>query len=188
MRPLERPRAQGPAVFLGDLNDLYDRCHGFESGGFEEFRRDPVVRSLQWPGDVVEQWLFDFANWGPFLKDYGHIDLALLRWSEELLPAEAFTTMVTGRSDGDLLDYFAADAERQVELRRAQGVSQYWEREGTWLRSPLLIDRRLLDPLAEGLQVIEGRTRVGVLRGFLTVGRSVAPAHKAWVARSAEPM
>jgi hypothetical protein len=170
-------------VFLGDLTVLSDRCHGFESGGLEAFLRDDNVRALGWPDEVVKQWLFDFASWGPFLNDYGHIDLTTLRWSEELLPAKLFLTMVTGPSDGDLLDYFAADAERQAENRRSQGVPQYWERKGTWMSNPLIIDRRLVDPPAEGLQVIEGRTRVGILRGYLALGRQVAPAHTAWVAR-----
>ncbi|MBO9523517.1 MAG: hypothetical protein J7518_18455 [Nocardioidaceae bacterium] len=165
---------------------MYDQCHGFESGGFAEFRTDPLVALLRWPDDVVEQWLFDFANWGPFLDDYGHIDLTLLHWEEEVLPARAFLIMTTGRSDADLLDYFAADADRQSEIRSDQGVPQHWERAGTWLRSPLLIDRSLVNPSADGLEVIEGRTRVGVLRGFLTAGRQVAPFHKAWVARKAD--
>ena len=84
---------------------------------------------------------------------------------------------------GDLLEYFAADAERHSELRRSHGVPPHWER-GTWIQSPLLIDRSLVDPSAQGLQIIEGRTRVGILRGNLVLGRKVAPAHKAGVARS----
>lgn len=64
------------------------------------------------------------------------------------------------------------------------GVAQCWETHGTWKRWPILIDRRLLDPPESGLQVVEGRTRVGVLRGRHRQGTLVAERHLAWVGRS----
>ena len=63
------------------------------------------------------------------------------------------------------------------------GVAQCWETHGTWKRWPILIDRRLLDPPESGLQVVEGRTRVGVLRGRHRQGILVAERHLAWVGR-----
>ncbi|WP_244173868.1 hypothetical protein [Streptomyces recifensis] len=63
---------------------------------------------------------------------------------------------------------------------RPQEVGLHWEEHGTWLRPPLLIDRRFLDPSSSGLQVVEGRTRVGVLRGRVRERRHVAPDHQAW--------
>ncbi|MFF8281059.1 hypothetical protein ACF05T_34260 [Streptomyces lateritius] len=66
---------------------------------------------------------------------------------------------------------------------RPPEVGRHWEEHGTWLRPPLLIDRRLLAPADSGLQVLEGRTRVGVLRGRLREQLGVAPAHQAWVGR-----
>jgi hypothetical protein len=71
-----------------------------------------------------------------------------------------------------------------VELRPRK-VGQHWEAHGTWLRPPILLARRLLDPADTGLQVLEGRTRVGVLRGRLREGLYVASHHHAWVGHPA---
>lgn len=170
-------------MHLQDFSDLSQRCRDWGGGGLEEFLAADPIQSLAWPEDVVEQWLYDFAAHGPFLVDYGHLDLTTIRWHDEQIPAAAFLTMPTGPSDAGLIDYVADNPDHWSEVRRLQGVPQHWESHGTWLRRPLLLDRTLLDPSTSGLQVIEGRTRVGVLRGFLRRGDPVASHHAAWVAR-----
>jgi hypothetical protein len=170
-------------VYLHDFAHLSEQCREFDGSGLGGFLRDDRVRSLDWPDDVAEQWLYDFAGWGRFQDDYGHLDLATITWHDELVPAEEFLTMPTGPSDGDLIDENAANAHHWSEVRRHLGVPQHWESHGTWMRRPLLADRTFLYPGETGLQVIEGRTRVGILRGFMQRGRSVAPVHQAWVAR-----
>ncbi|HEY0950790.1 hypothetical protein [Nocardioides sp.] len=171
------------AVYLQDLEDLSQTCREFGGSGLQGFLTDERVAGLQWPDDVVEQWLYDHAGWGRFQSDYGHLDLARVTWDAELVAAEAFLTMPTGPSEGDLIDENAEQADHWCEVRRHLGVPQYWESHGTWMRWPVLIDRSLLYPGETGLQVIEGRTRVGILRGFLRQGRQVAPAHRVWVGR-----
>ncbi|UUU18877.1 hypothetical protein [Streptomyces sp. DSM 40750] len=64
---------------------------------------------------------------------------------------------------------------------RPPEVGLHWEVHGTWLRPPILIDRRFLDPSDSGLQVLEGRTRGGVLRGRRREQLHVARNHQAWV-------
>lgn len=71
-----------------------------------------------------------------------------------------------------------------MKSREHLGIPAYWDSHGTWMRRPLLIDRAALDPAGSGLQVIEGRTRVGVLRGLVQRGRSDDPERAAWVART----
>ena len=76
--------------------------------------------------------------------------------------------MPTGPSDGDCMEEYADDPDHWVSVRRFgihRGVREGWETHGTWKRWPLLIDRQLVDPGTSGLQVVEGRTRVCVLRG-----------------------
>ena len=82
--------------------------------------------------------------------------------------------MPTGPSDGDLLEENAAAAESRLKSREHLGIPAYWESHGTWTRRPLLIERAAVYA-AGGSQVIEGQTRVGVLRGLLQRGQSVAP-------------
>lgn len=172
--------AQG--VYLEDFAALSLNCR--ELGrGLPEFLRADCVRSLAWPDDVVEQWLYDHSGFSCFTADYGELDLATIRWHDERVPASEFLSMPTGPSESGLIEKFARDPDHWSGNRLSQGVPQHWEAHGTWRRRPLLIDRALLKPSVPGLQVIEGRTRVGVLRGFLERGRPVASAHSAWVAR-----
>ncbi|MFE3826689.1 hypothetical protein [Streptomyces sp. NPDC059092] len=117
-----------------------------------------------------------------FTRDYGGIDLRQIIWRLETIPAADFEQMPTGASDAGCIESYAAEPVYWVKVRPPE-VGRHWEDHGTWLRPPLLLDRRLLDPADSGLQVLEGRTRVGVLRGRLREQLRVAPAHQAWVGR-----
>lgn len=72
--------------------------------------------------------------------------------------------MPTGETDAGCIESYAENPTHWV-ANRPREVGRHWEEQGTWLRPPLLIDRIFLDPATSGLQVLEGRTRVGVLRG-----------------------
>ncbi|GAA3783455.1 hypothetical protein GCM10022403_017580 [Streptomyces coacervatus] len=166
---------------LSDLSPLMTRR---QDGGlsFARFRADPSLVSLQWPDDVVEQFLFDHGDNAAFVHDYGGIDLRDVTWRLEAIPTADFHGMPTGASDAGCIESYAENPVHWVRVRPPE-VSWHWEKHGTWLRPPILIDRRLLDPSNSGLQVLEGRTRVGVLRGRLREQLHVAPDHKAWVGR-----
>jgi hypothetical protein len=166
---------------LSDLSPLMARR---QDGGlsFAHFRADPALVSLQWPDDVLEQLLFDHGDHGPFVDDYGHLELSAIAWTLETIPTADFHTMPTGESEAGLIEYFAQHPVHWVTVRPPQ-VGRHWEERGTWLRPPLLLDRRLLNPSDSGLQVLEGRTRVGVLRGRMREELHVAPEHQAWVGR-----
>jgi hypothetical protein len=145
------------------------------------------VRALGWPDDVLEQWLYDHSDIGAFLHDYGTVDLSQLRWGLDALNASDMAVMPTGPSDGDAIGEYAADPDHWIGVRRSgvhAGVAQMWDLYGTWKRWPVLIDRSLLTRLGAGLQAIEGRTRVGILKGRLRQGSFVAERHLAWVGRS----
>ncbi|MFJ9893451.1 hypothetical protein ACIQPR_08965 [Streptomyces sp. NPDC091280] len=164
---------------LADLSSLMARR---EDGGlsFDRFRVDPVLALLQWPDDVLEQFLFDHGDNGAFVRDYGGIDLRKITWRLETIPVADFNEMPTGESDAGCIEGFAEDPVHWVEIRPPE-VGRHWEEHGTWMRPPILIDRRLLVVSDSGLQVLEGRTRVGVLRGRLRDGLHVATRHRAWV-------
>ncbi|MFB6833390.1 hypothetical protein [Streptomyces hydrogenans] len=116
------------------------------------------------------------------MTGYGSIDLREITWRLETVPAADFHGMPTGASDDGCIEEFAENPVYWVG-RRPPEVGQHWEEHGTWLRPPLLIDQCFLDPLSSGLQVVEGRTRVGVLCGRVREGLHVAPDHQAWVGR-----
>lgn len=167
------------------LNDLGPLMARRQDGGlsFDRFRSDPALAALHWPDDVLEQFLFEHGDNGAFVHDYGTIDLRHITWQLETIPAADFHTMPTGKTDAGCIESYAAHPVHWVAVRPPE-ISRHWEEHGTWLRPPLLIDRRLLDPADNGLQVLEGRTRVGVLRGRVREKLRVALNHHAWVGRS----
>ncbi|MFB7198291.1 hypothetical protein [Streptomyces sp. NPDC056240] len=166
-------------VKLSDLSSLMARC---DDGGlsYDSFRVDPALTLLQWPDDVLKQFLFDHGDNAAFVYGYGGIDLFEITWRLETIPAPDFKGMPTGASDAGCIESFAENPVHWVTVRPAE-VGRHWEEHGTWMRPPILIDRRLLDPSDRGLQVVEGRTRVGVLRGRIREGLHVASRHQAWV-------
>jgi hypothetical protein len=173
-------------VYLADFSIIAQSCRESERCGFEAFRYDPKVLSLRWPADVLEQWLYDHADNGAFLQDYGDVDLSNIEWNVEAISTDELIRMPTGYSDRTCVDEFAADPDRWIQVRRYgvhMGVALCWETHGTWKRWPILVQRALLDPSAKGLQVVEGRTRVGVLKGRHRKGDLVAKKHLAWVGR-----
>jgi hypothetical protein len=174
-------------MHLSDFSSLAKESRD-STGGFSQFRRNPHSVALGWPDDVLEQWLYDHSDNGSFLEDYGGLDLTRLCWDVEVITVEELLTLPTGSSDAGCIDDFAADPDHWVRVRREgvhMGVSQCWEIHGTWKRWPILIDRQTLNPTDQGLQVVEGRTRVGVLKGRYRLGRRVADHHLAWVGRLA---
>ncbi len=173
-------------VYLADFSDLAQACRE-SSCRFERFREHADVLALRWPADVVEQWLYDHADYGAFLRDYGGVELCSIMWNVEILSTESLLVMPTGPSDGGAIDEYAADPDHWINVRSGGvhvGVAQCWETHGTWKRWPILIDGALLRPPIRGLQVVEGRTRVGILRGRHRNGNFVAPRHLAWVGRA----
>lgn len=132
----------------------------------------------------------DHGDNGAFLRDYGKLDLSAVAWTVEATATQEFLAMPTGRSDGSCIDEYAADPNHWISVRQHgvhAGVSLCWATHGTWKRWPILVDRSLVDATA-GLQVVEGRTRVGILRGRHRENDRVAPQHLAWVGRpTADP-
>lgn len=172
------------------LPDLIEAARGARESlaGLSAFLGDPATEGLRhWPDDVLEQWLYDHADHKAFLEDYGHVDLTTIAWSLEVVPLEVLITMPTGASESDLIGYYAEDPEHWVKVRSQGchvGVREMWDLHGTWKSWPILIDQALVNSKFEGLQVVEGRTRVGVLRGRTRRGLNIAPNHLTWVGRA----
>ncbi|WP_250305413.1 hypothetical protein [Streptomyces sp. A 4/2] len=175
---------------LADLRDLMRRRRADYGLGlsFDDFRVDPMVASLRWPADVVEQFLYDHGDHGPFQRDYRNVDLTSIVWTLETVTAAELSTMPTGPSEAGCIEQFALHPGHYISVRSSGihvGVPEKWRDHGTWKRPPLLLDRRLLDPSTSGLHVLEGRTRVGILRGRLRENDFVAATHEVWVGRPA---
>lgn len=157
------------------------------------FLTDPQVKALEWPDEVVEQWLYDHAPHGPFQRDYGHINLNNIVWSKELVPTREFLTIPTGPSEEEAIESWATIHEHAVMAREDNarhnensphaGIREKWELEGTWLRPPVVLEGQMVNASYSGLILVEGRTRVGVLRGRHRDCLKVADEHWTWVGR-----
>ncbi len=147
----------------------------------DNFLAHPLVRTLEWPVAVVEQFLYEHGRYGPFRTDYGHVNLFDVRWSLEYLGAEQLARMPTGPSEDGLLEEVAANHAHCLSTRPEAKVA--WDLRGTWIVPPVLLSRALLVPPSGGLQVVEGRTRVGILRGRLADDLHVASRHEVWIGR-----
>jgi hypothetical protein len=166
------------ATYLQDIQRV-DR-----GAGLEVFLETRVIAQLGWPRDVVSQWLFDHGRRPAFNVDYGHVDLSHVRWCLEAISVEELIGIPTGPSDAGLLEEVAADHEHYLGIRPPE-VRNAWEELGTWLVPPVLIARGIVEPTSSGLQVVEGRWRVGILRGRRAAGSPVNDLHHAWVGRAA---
>lgn len=172
------PEKKSRPIHLPDLVEAA-RAARDSPAGLSTFLGDRDTEGLRhWPDDVVGQWLYDHAGHQAFHDDYGHLDLTTVAWSVEVVPLEVLTTMPTGASESDLIEYYAEDPEHWVKVRSQGchvGVREMWDTHGTWKSWPILIDQALVKPKFEGLQVVEGRTRLGL---------NVAPNHLTWVGRA----
>ncbi|WP_353111550.1 hypothetical protein [Microbacterium sp.] len=170
---------------LTDFADHAVRCRE-QGGGLCAFLRLDSVRRLGWPDDVIEQWLYDHADKASFGADYGRVDLSQITWEVEALPIDLLLKIQTGPSDDGAIEGYALAPDHWIDLRRQgvhRGVRLAWEVHGTWKRWPIIVDTGLLGSAEPGLQLVEGRTRVGVLRGRKQQGDFVAARHLAWVGR-----
>lgn len=150
---------------------------------FIRFNETAEIVDLGWPSEVVKQWLYDHGDRPDFLADYANLDLGRIRWNLELVSVTDLEHIPTGPADQEWLDQVAAEHHHWLGVRLPR-YRDAWETRGTWIDPPVLISRDLLDPLATGLQVIEGRTRVGILQGRRAESLNVSEFHKAWVGRA----
>lgn len=170
------------AIYLRDLKRAHDRSFDVTGNGFELFLEEQVISDLGWPENVVEQILWDHGGTEHFITDYGNLDLTRVTWKRELVTTALLQNVPTGASDHGALEAYAKSPVYWAEIK-GPDVVESWKQNGTWLVPPLLISRELLKPRAEGWQLIEGRTRVGVLRGRAAQGLHVATHHDTWVGR-----
>lgn len=173
------------SIYMRDLSKRLDSQFISDDDAFERFQLLPDIAALNWPPEVVRQWLWDHGDNDSFLRDYASLDLSLITWTLENVPVDHFLIMETGSSDGDCIEEYALDHHYWMALksRAKPAVRSAWEEEGTWLVPPIALERRLLEPSDTELQLVEGRTRVGVLRGRYRTGLHVAGAHRTWVGR-----
>jgi hypothetical protein len=142
--------------------------------------------ALPVPESVLKQVCSDHGRKDEFQHQYGALDLCSLQWSLEGRPASELVeaTVFEGFRP------WVASVEARVQSFTLSGwacidvrpdVVVHWERYHTWLESPVFIDAVALG-LGPGLHLMEGHTRLGILRGLSR--RGIIPPqshHEAWI-------
>jgi hypothetical protein len=174
---------------LADLQDLRRPGDGaFHDDLWPIFLADARIRGLRWPTPVVEQFLFEHGSKAEFLTQYGHLELETLRWDLRDVAASEFVGLSVFEDFNAWLESSANEyafriAQRPIDQREA------WAMRQTWIVPPLLIEGGILLPARPGLHLLEGHTRIGILRGRLQA-RVANPdqAHQAFVGGLAAPI
>lgn len=147
--------------------------------------------SLPMPRDVLEQICADHGRKDDFQAQYAHLDLRQLTWAlESLTAAEIIAASVYERFRGSVetvsLNWVDAPDSPGADwiLRDPRAdVVRHWVDHRTWLRPPVFVEGFLVGSSVP-LHLMEGHTRLGVLKGLVDRGLlRESSAHEAWVGR-----
>lgn len=155
---------------------------GSPEADFDEFLAAVRQRGVYWPEEVVRDVLFDHGAKEHILSHYGHLDLQSLRWSIEACSA---ATLISAKSCFE--EYVETVAEHPhftIEHHRATRPHAW---EGTWEVPPYFMVGSLWASPHQGLHLVEGHTRVGILRGLVRLQDiDGASLHRIFLATSDE--
>ncbi|MDH2178240.1 hypothetical protein [Stenotrophomonas sp. GD03654] len=141
------------------------------------------------PEDILIQVYADHGRNCAFQKQYGHLDISRIEWQLDRVPAEEIVVCTVWRDFQDWFDSvaarvnaFATHGWKCVDVRADVRLS--WECERTWIRPPILLGG-VLAPYAPRLHLVEGHTRIGLLRGLIAAGvLSGMSEHLVWIGRA----
>lgn len=146
-----------------------------------------VGRELGWPDDVTYHVLVEHGHRHHIREALEHVDVKRVGWTLECLTA-AELVRATHHPQKTRVEAVAEDPQ-EVITQKLDGEQPFdmWP-DDTWARPPFLIDAALLEPPSEGLYLVEGHTRLGLLTGFVERGDiSEDSQHCCWVARLEDP-
>ncbi len=149
--------------------------------------RDSLKRCLpDTPDDVLTQVYADHGRKDDFQSQYGELDITSLRWEKRDFSAAE----IAASCHYDRFDNWIDGVEQRVAQFSAQGwacidtrpnVVAHWREHMTWLRLPVFIAGHLIGAPTP-LRLVEGHTRVGLLRGLIKAGvLATSSQHEIWL-------
>ena len=160
---------------LSDLLDLPRPGDGWPDRS--AFDLEIERRGIHWPEAVVRQWLWEHGKHEDFLAQYDHLDLLALKWE---LRQVAAADLCDATFYEEFADYVAG-----VERAPYWKVDQYRKGFGedvwttTWRLPPILVSGELRAVPQLSMHLVEGHTRLGILRGLVRLGEASPSAHHA---------
>lgn len=167
---------------LDDLSTLLRAGENLAPGdAWAHFRSAPEVAMIGWPDDVAEQFLFDHGRKTSFIQMYGHLDLSGITWEVQSVSL-ADLLAVTSATHLAHVEQVRLDPDHWIGNWRASRRDLGWSTIGTWRRRPVFLVGKLLEPPRAGLHLVEGHTRLGILRGLADQGRlNTGSRHEIWL-------
>jgi hypothetical protein len=165
---------------LADLAHLPRSGSGKDDREF--FHSECRRLGLDWPPGVVDQLLFDHGAKDEFLEQYRHLNLLRLRWELRSVRASELILCTSHKEFSDRVRSVAEHPHWTLE-QYEKGYGRVWDH--SWMVPPLLLEGWLREPPQNELHLVEGHTRIGVLKGLVQLGEVPADSeHDAFVAAS----
>jgi hypothetical protein len=153
---------------------------------------DEILKFLpQAPFEVVDQFYSDHGRKEEFQVQYQKLYLPSIEWKRkdvagrDLLNINIYPSY---RQWFDSVGHRAVDFDKLgwAGIDSRFSVQQHWEKFGTWDRHPVLISGSFVNSGAD-MHLVEGHTRVGLLKGLIEYGISPKNAmHTVWLGTHAK--
>lgn len=130
-----------------------------------------IENNINAPFDVLQQFYSDHGRKDDFQLQYGEIDLKKIAWRKQEVTGVEIITCEYYEEFGGWIDSVASRLDSWSEKEwncidvRKPVVAQ-WKNHKTWLTLPIFINPRLIRG-TNGLHLVEGHTRLGVLKGLV---------------------
>lgn len=138
------------------------------------------------PLDVIAQLYADHGRKHDFQSQYGALDIAALKWTNVARTAEELLECC---NFAEFTHWMNSVAQRAVDFHgkgwscvdSRKDVVKHWQTHQTWLRPPIFLAGEVMGN-AVSLRLVEGHTRIGLLRGLVKAG-VIEPSsrHEIWL-------
>ena len=137
------------------------------------------------PKEVVKQFFYDHGRKCEFQEQYSNLNIKKLNWSiieikaNDIVKCSCYEDYIEYVDEiCNRLDKFEEEAFSCIDIR--DEVVKNWEKKSTWLKKPIFLDASLINK-SNKLHLVEGHTRLGILKGLLSKGLiNQDTTHKVW--------
>ena len=128
------------------------------------------------PIDVITQVYSDHGLNGYFQYLYGNIEIDRLQWKEMSVEGRL---IIKCSVNNEFIDYLLMTASKvdKNTFNDLDGVlcGRYkeqgsWIKTHSWILPPVFIDPKIINITNKELHLVEGHTRIGLLKGFIKCG------------------
>jgi len=135
-----------------------------------------IQQAYEIPREVLHQWIWPHYLNFDTVKNYGWIDYSAVRFEKQRWSNRRLTNLRIVDAYQRYVDEKAASFEEAAQFTCKAKDKAHWILHGTWRIPPVALDARGLgtppseSDIAGRFQLVEGHTRMGLLRACLRLG------------------